>query len=633
MSKQKKRSGRRGLLLLLCAAAVLLIVAAAVRSGARTAANVSACREKLALLEARVLTEETEEAIGKDPAGGQAGYAVFFSVCNTAERASVFCGTGTGLHAAWDAASKTLLEFLADSDYDPVWLKADVVCASDVLQEEELAQAVLASRHEFYRLGVAFDRRFETALLEAELNGAKIYDHDSGGIDLEYLDLYLEKAGRSPLEELPESYTVFRCKGWSCDEDNRVYELSTDSLDYGRRMETVDADRARELILSASAFLEAQIKEDGSFVYGIYPRFDNEIENYNIVRHASTLWSLICRYRLLPDDRLAEEIRRTIGFMLDHVIYDQKGRAYLYEEKADEVKLGGCGVAVVALTEYMDVFRDARYQEVCCALGEGILSMLDVDTGRYYHVLNGDLSRKEEYRTVYYDGEATFALCRLYSLTGDQVWLDAAESAVAHFIEADHTQFKDHWVAYSMNEITRHISDNEAYYAFALANAQNNLQAIRDRDTTYHTYLELLMATFEVYDRMIQNGIWVEGFDLQALLDTIAVRAHRQLNGYFYPEYAMYMKNPRRILGTFMVRHDGYRVRIDDVQHNIGGYYLYAKDYEQLVRYGMPTDRGAQKEAPPLLTEDTGSLGKVGTGHMPRATADPGPASLWTRRR
>ena len=118
----------------------------------------------------------------------------------------------------------------------------------------------------------------------------------------------------------------------------------------------------------------------------------------------------------------------------------------------------------------------------------------DRETGEYYHVLNGDFSRKEETRTVYYDGEATFALCRLYSLTGDSFWLEAAQSAVAHFIRADYAQYKDHWVAYSMNELTKHISDNEDYYAFALQNAQQNLETIRQRDTTYHTYLELLMA-------------------------------------------------------------------------------------------------------------------------------------------
>ena len=96
------------------------------------------------------------------------------------------------------------------------------------------------------------------------------------------------------------------------------------------------------------------------------------------------------------------------------------------------------------------------------------------------------------------------------------------------------------------------------------------------------------MATFEVYDRMLQNGFQPADFDLQAFLETISTRVNRQLNGYFYPEYAMYMKNPQRILNTFMVRHDGYRIRIDDVQHNIGGFYLYFKNYDKLVACGLP---------------------------------------------
>ena len=36
-----------------------------------------------------------------------------------------------------------------------------------------------------------------------------------------------------------------------------------------------------------------------------------------------------------------------------------------------------------------------------------------------------------------------------------------------------------------------------------------------------------------------------------------------------------------------MVREDSCRVRIDDVQNNIGGYYLYHENYEKLVEYGM----------------------------------------------
>lgn len=549
--------------------------------------NVLTYKEKLALLESSVLTAETEAAIGENPAGGQAGYAVFLSVCDVTERASVFCGIGPDLYAAWSNADNQTMDFLSESNYDPVWVKADVVYNSDTLSESEFTREVLAARRGSYRVGLAFDGMFSIALLEAELNGAKIYDYDNGGIDFVYLNEYLKEAGRIPLAELPEDYVVFQCMGWFCDENKTVYELGTDSLDYGRRRETVDASRAEELILNATSFLETQIKEDGSFVYGIFPCFDNEINNYNILRHAGTLWSLICSYRMSPDDSLAEEIERVVGFMLDNVVYDSDGRAYLYEEKSDEIKLGGCGIALVALTEYMDVFQNEKYKEVCRALGDGILSMMNLDTGEYYHVLNGDFSRKEEFRTVYYDGEATFGLCRLYGLTGDQAYLDAAKAAVAHFIEADYIQYKDHWVAYSMNEITKYVTDNRSYYEFALANAQENLREIRMKKTIHPIYLELLMATFEVYERMVENGIRVDDFDLQEFLDTISVRVDRQLNGYFYPEYAMYMQNPQRILDTFMARDDGYRVRIDDVQHNIGGYYLYARNYEKLMDYGL----------------------------------------------
>lgn len=606
MSKKDKKAAEKASFrqkirpfLPLCGVVALLIAGACLPLlfRERTDPNVAAYKEKLALLEAAALTEETRAVLGKNPAGEQAGYAVFLSVCDTTERASVFCGAELDLHSAWKAADAKATEFLSGSWYHPVWVKADVVCVSDTLGAEEFSWKVSGAQEEFYRWGVAFDPYFDTALLEAELNGAAIYDYDGGsGVDWKRLNAYLIDAGRTPLDGLSGTYTVFQCLGWLCDEDGAVYALSSGGLDYGRRTVTVDGDYALELILNASAFLEAQIRGDGSFIYGIYPGFDMEIDSYNIVRHAGTLWSLICRYRLAPDEALAEEIDRVIGFMLDSVVYDPAGRAYLYEKGNDEIDLGGSSLAVVALTEYMDALGNEKYADVCRALGEGILTMLDQNTGEYYHILNRDFTRKEAMRVIFYDGEATFALCRLYGLTGDPVWLNAARSAVDHFLAEDYTRYGDHWVAYSMNEITKYITDNRAYYDFALANAQNNLGYMLSREVIHPTHRELLMATFEVYDRMTENGISADGFDPQAFLNAISTLIDRSMDGYFYPEYAMYMENPRRILNTFMVRNDWYRVRIDDVQHNIGGLYLYCKNYDKLVNYGMPAAGAADPD-------------------------------------
>ena len=552
-------------------------------------ANIGAFAEKAAALADKVITAELKNEIGDAPAG-KAGYAVFFSVCDKTKRANVYTGTGKSLESAWDAARKATENGLKTTAVDPLWVKADVVLESKTITNEQLVKDVRASRHEFYRYGLSFTDGFETALLESELNGAKIYEYDKGGIDLEYLNKYLKKSGRKQLGELPGEYLLFNCRGWFCDEDGAICELFDEGLDYGRRDPgLVDADYAKDLLESASAFLVDQVKENGSFVYGMYPRFDNDINNYNILRHATTIWSLILRYRMHEDPALQELIERTIDYMLTAVRYKDDNTAYLYEEKAKEFKLGGCGVSVIAMTEYMDVFGNKKYEDVCKALGGGILSMMDQANGSYVHVLNEDYSLKEEYRTVYYDGEATFALSRLYALTGEQKWLDAAKKAADRFISEGYEKHRDHWVAYAMNEITKHVADRPDYFEFGLRNAQVNLKAIAERDTTYHTYLELLMVTFELYDRMVGSGTTPdkEVFDIDEFLETVYIRVNRQLNGFFYPEYAMYMANPQKILGTFMVRHDGYRIRIDDVQHNIDGYFLYWKNYDNLVKYGL----------------------------------------------
>lgn len=591
---QKKARAKRGLVIacvLIVAIVAAVIIGYMITQNAKEN-NLQLFERKSELLMEQVLSGKRDDELSGGIEEGLPNGVVFISVCNGDERAKVFTGTGSDRQTAWNDAYAQAKAFVEESSYNCLWMKADLMLEAKTLNTEEFSTELHHFRPEFFRKGLSFDKGFKTALLEAELNGAKILDYDEECVNATYLKTYLKKAGRTPITSLPDEYVMFNCVGWLCDENSKVYELMSNDADYGRRkVDTVDKEYAAMLVENASSFLIDQVNDDGSFVYGIYPRFDRDINNYNIVRHASTLWSLVCQYRMTGNKELVNVIDKAVDYMVENaVISSDDSTSYLYEKKSDEIKLGGCGVAVVALTEYMDAFGSDKYKDVAIKLGNGILTMLDEETGEYYHVLNGDCSRKEQFRTVYYDGEATFALCRLYSLTGDEKWLNAAKAAVEHFIDADYVQFKDHWVAYSLNEITKYVDDDE-YYTFALRNAQENLDRIYDRDTTYHTYFELLMSTFELYDRMLERGIHVSyldtDFDLNYFLKTIYKRADHMLNGYFYPEYAMYMANPNRVLDTFMVRHDGYRVRIDDVQHNVGGYYLYYKNYDKLVDYGM----------------------------------------------
>ncbi len=592
------------------------------------------------------------------------GFLVFLSVSDGSARADVVHGSGADIAEAFADAQQKAWTLIQKKRQRFRWLKADVVTEYAPTDAKTLAYMIKEPGwNEFFRFGLTFDRSFRTALLEEELNGAKILDYASGSISLADLNRYLKKAGRPALPKLPEFFLLFQTAGFfydaapaanaaaATDADSApaanaasaanvapasgcVIPLIPDGLSRGRReIQNLDAAAARSFVTAAASFLEKQVQQDGSFRYGYYPRFDRVIPGYNCMRHASTIWSLLCQYRITQKASVLSLAARSIDYLLSHaLVYRDPDTAYLSEPLKDEIKLGGGGVLILAITEYLDLCSEEprpeilrsgesrpeilrsgeprpeipharevlpeqealrrRYTEIACALGNGILSLLNPETGEFSHVLNMDFSLKEHYRTVYYDGEATYALCRLYRLTKEEKWLFYAEKAVDHFLAADYTRYRDHWVAYAMNEITRYIHRDD-YDTFALRNARVNLDFFYKRETTYHTFLELLMVTFETYERILAEnpGLpYLKEFDLPYFLRTIRVRADRMLNGFFFPEYAMYMRCPDKILGSFMVRHDGFRVRIDDVQHNIGGFYLYYKNYSRLLALGMPKD-------------------------------------------
>ena len=613
------------------------------------------------------------------------GFLVFLSFSDGSARADVVHGSGADIAEAFADAQQKAWTLIQKKRQRFRWLKADVVTEYAPTDAKTLAYMIKEPGwNEFFRFGLTFDRSFRTALLEEELNGAKILDYASGSISLADLNRYLKKAGRPALPKLPEFFLLFHTAGFFYDSDSAanaaaatdadsaastdadsasasgcVIPLIPDGLSRGRReVRNFDAAAARSFVTAAASFLEKQVQQDGSFRYGYYPRFDRVIPGYNCMRHTSTIWSLLCQYRITQKASVLSLAARSIDYLLSYaLVYRDPDTAYLSEPLKDEIKLGGGGVLILAITEYLDLCSEEsrpailrsgepcseilrseepcseilrseeprpailrsrepltkapnaeilhakdvlpeqealrrHYTEIACALGNGILSLLNPETGEFSHVLNMNFSLKERYRTVYYDGEAAYALCRLYRLTKEEKWLFYAEKAVNHFLAADYTRYRDHWVAYAMNEITRYIHRDD-YDTFALRNARVNLDFLYKRETTYHTFLELLMVTFETYERILAEnpGLpYLKEFDLPYFLRTIRVRADRMLNGFFFPEYAMYMRCPDKILGSFMVRHDGFRVRIDDVQHNIGGFYLYYKNYSRLLALGMPKD-------------------------------------------
>ena len=166
------------------------------------------------------------------------------------------------------------------------------------------------------------------------------------------------------------------------------------------------------------------------------------------------------------------------------------------------------------------------------------------------------------------------------------MYLDAARTA-ADLLTPAGTGPGDSRTALAVNELSKCVPDNASYYVFALENAQKNLETIYGLDTASPGGLVVLMSAYEAYDRMTGYGGSAEGFYLEPLLRTISARAQRQLDGYLFPEYAMYREDPGGVLGAFMTREDGLSVRTAQVCENIEGYNLYCANYENLLADGL----------------------------------------------
>ncbi|MBC1453320.1 poly(glycerol-phosphate) alpha-glucosyltransferase [Listeria welshimeri] len=471
---------------------------------------------------------------------------------------------------------------------EAISFKMDIAVNYQLENLGEWNRKALKTKKNYYRRGIALNENFKMALMEQEINAnAILLPADEGlAINIENMNRYLMQSNKNQAQlnlTTDSNIVTFDTVGWFFD-GKKFHELETTEWNHGRRKTTLlKPEIVAELVGNAGRYLANQVNATGEFNYGWFACFDKKIKHYNSLRHASTTYSMLEAYELTEDEFILEAAANALAYLQKNFIYEKEDLAFLIEPELREVKLGGAAATLLAFTKYMKITGNKTYLPLCRKIANAILSLQDKD-GKFTHVLEyPTLEVKDIFRIVYYDGEAVFGLLRLYEIDRDSRWLDAAAKSFNHFIRDNYWQNHDHWLSYCANEITKYIPD-EAYYEFGLQNAFDNLPFIYARETTFPTFLELTVATKEMTLRMEKEGLQhlLLDYSIEELEKTITKRAHYQLNGYFYPELAMYYKNPARIEGSFFIRHQSFRVRIDDVEHNISGYVR----YYQLLKHG-----------------------------------------------
>ncbi|MDS3866444.1 poly(glycerol-phosphate) alpha-glucosyltransferase [Staphylococcus hominis] len=488
--------------------------------------------------------------------------------------------------------SKLALKFKKKTGQFPEWIKLDIVTSTEKVQFNELKKALINTRRNYVDFGIAFDSLWNLVVLPEEINANAFIRPDNTTKELflsdKNINNYLRKYTTNKKAFSSEFYNgkevvKFYTQGFFIDNEE-VYELYNNGYRKGLRKVAHLESEIDQLIESSTHFLQNMLLDNGKYIYGYFPHFDNEIGFYNILRHSSSTYALIEGLAYLGEN--LQPVEKAIDYVISNQLLEVEDKAYVYDntEDTNEIKLGQNASFIFAVCEYLKYENNPKYLEAAQKVANGILSMIDEDTYETTHLLNyPDLSIKEKFRIIYYDGEAALALLRLYQRDKNDLWLKTVENLMDRFIEKKYWQYHDHWLGYCTNELVQ-INPQEKYFEFGIKNVNTHLDYIEQRETTFPTFLEMLMATYKLiqkakatdFEHIVHHLI-----DEQRLIDVIYTRAEYQRVGFFYPEIAMYFKNPSRILGSFFIKHHGYRVRIDDIEHYISGYVQFQKAFKK----------------------------------------------------
>ncbi|HEX5939820.1 MAG TPA: hypothetical protein VFZ12_05635, partial [Dehalococcoidia bacterium] len=236
----------------------------------------------------------------------------------------------------------------------------------------------------------------------------------------------------------------------------------------------LSASDARASATLASEWLMAGQRDDGSYLYEYADEGSQPADAYNIVRHAGVTMALFQTAGRLDDQRAMVVADRGVEWMLERL---KPHDDWLALSDDDDGKLGASALMTIALAERRLLTGDERHDEVMRALGRFMVSLQREDGGFHIKWLFDENEPETGTTSLYYPGEALWAIAMLHEAFPEDGW-DEAAWAAADFItlhrdEVEDVEFpplNDHWASYGLAEMVEWgLADHHTDYARDLA--------------------------------------------------------------------------------------------------------------------------------------------------------------------
>ncbi|MDB4954761.1 MAG: hypothetical protein JWO36_2330 [Myxococcales bacterium] len=233
----------------------------------------------------------------------------------------------------------------------------------------------------------------------------------------------------------------------------------------------LSAKALREAALEGGHYLVAHLSPTGRYIYehdlatGVMT--DPASGNYSMPRHAGTTYFLAELYRITKQEWLREPIERAFAHLATLLrggacageLPDGTEFDCVLDAREDVAHLGSTALTIVALVEYQRATGDNRYLPLAHKLAVWIMYMQRPD-GSFRHLYNAKQKKPDDdSELLYYSGEASLALARMYLITGDRQYLDAAERGLDwlvgwyDFFLGGFVYFEEHWTCIAAEAI------------------------------------------------------------------------------------------------------------------------------------------------------------------------------------
>jgi hypothetical protein len=304
-------------------------------------------------------------------------------------------------------------------------------------------------------------------------------------------------------------------------------------------------------------------------------------------------------YSRWQDPELLQGIKYAMEHLVKHVQSCQvPNNPGLYAKcvvEADEInqvsRLGSNALTVLTIAEYMEATKDQTYFKIAKDLSVYIGGSTRED-GSFVHMVHlPDFKIDDDYFVRFYYGQVSFALSRLYNVVRrlgmpvDEQWVEVAVNATVYQVsryerEEDDEFVIDHWLNHAISQLpkskmsSRMIDHAMRSVLIAVDNQNGELKDEEALDelgiffgdlsaTTTATITEGLCA---VYHLAVEQGRHKEA---DMIVKAVTLGLRHQLQTQYQPEHAMYMRNPKRILGGFHESIIGTEMRLDYTYHNL----------------------------------------------------------------